>query len=353
MPTASTAGLLSLNNLGSLTTTFTAPSSCATASGFMRTGFADTRLSPGLIYPVDNCDWRPDFPEDCLPHGDDISSQWASLNINELSTLLNYYSPGLQCPDTWSTVGVYAPADHSNDTTVTKDAADLGIFSPTAFASGRPGESTSVPVADYTANMFTSALASTETAIACCPSGYKVDPYAGCYSTLPLSRLASKTACVAHVTGTASIGFDEFRRTFEFWGETRTVNTFAIMAPTETEQYALDTVTLDESGWPQETGEMFRVVPNSEDGDSYEALAVVAPLYLVKTQEDDGGSGESRENDNKDGDGDDGQEESGNGGDDDDSAAGRLSPGASWGSIAGVLATWGFSVAAGVGLLVA
>lgn len=354
MPTATTAGMLSLNNLGALTTTFSAPSSCATAPGFVASGVANLILDSNMVLPVDGCEGRVDFPEDCLPHGDKISELWESVDAIEAATILNYYSPGFHCPADWATVGMYTAGQDSKNTTAT-GGGDLGIFSPTAFHNGRPGQSTSFPNADFHANMFTSALGSSETAVICCPTGFSIDPYGGCYSHFPTSELAGETACYRVATGTDLVS--DIRRlvTYEFWGESTTGTARSFDFPTATDRYSSVTVTFDDEGMPQTYLPLIGGPGGDDDDDlEFKGIAVVAPLYLVQGEEDgDGSSGNGGEDEDENADGnDDGDEDEGGNDedsneDDDDNDAGRLTP------TTGVLAPWGFSFAAGLGLLIA
>lgn len=355
MPTATTAGFVSLNNLGSLTTTFTAPSSCTTAAEFVISGLAEERLEGFIAQRVRNCDDNPKFPKGCLPYGDEISKQRESLDQTELATLVNYYSPGLHCPYAWETVGYYAAGTRSNGSSTTA-AQDVGVFSPTAFNNGRPGESTSYPYEDFVANMLTSVLASTETAVVCCPTGYTIDPYGGCISYFPARRLAEKTGCFRSVEGTAGASQERYEYTYDFWGDTTTVSRYSFVFPTDPDATKTVTFTFDSSGWPLETEELMMARPTGDDSLKHRGLAAVNPLYLVHSGEDnrdDEGGADDEDEDEGDVDGDQNEDNNDDDEDDDDSAAGRLSPGANWVSITGVLATWGFSAAAGLGLLIA
>ncbi|KAL2207057.1 hypothetical protein CC79DRAFT_1332879 [Sarocladium strictum] len=354
MPTATTVGMLSLNNLGALTTTFSAPSSCATVPGWQATGIANPDMDSLLILPVDGCGGPIDLPEQCLPHGDKISEQWESLHTGA-GTILNYYSPGLHCPNDWATVGVYTAGQESNDTTATGDG-DLGIFSPTAFNNGRPGQSTSFPYADFSANMFTSALEPSETAVICCPSGFGIDPYGACYSNIPISELAGKSACWGQATGDVEPPNENERETITwgFWGDSTTVTRHVYDFPTATDYYSTVTVTLDDDGIPETGVPLIGRLRGEYDDDDLKGIVAVSPLYLVHRGEDGDGSGgngggNENEDENEDGDGndeDEGSDEEGSNEDDDDNAAGHLSP------TTGVFAA-GFSFAAGLGLLIA
>ena len=343
MPTASIAGLMVLNNIGNLTTTFTAPSSCATASKWTGSGLAYPGLDAMLYFRVDNCGDAPDASTDCMPSGDVINRLAESP---DRVYHLNYYSPGLYCPDAWTTVGVYAPGQYSPDSTAAA-SPDLGIFRPTTFDDGRSGEAT-FPTVDYAANMFTSALAPTETAIVCCPSGFSIDPLGGCYSNFPVSKLAGKTACFSQATVDDWLTEELFTRTFEYWGETTTIRANNVVLETNTDYYTTVTVTFDESGVPRETGGSLTGPIGVNDLTKQQGVAAVSPIYLVHGGEAGGSDVEDRE---KEGDGQTENNKTEDGDGDDDSAAGR--PFATWGPADGVRLAWVFSVAAGFGLLVA
>lgn len=195
--------------------------------------------------------------------------------------------------------------------------------------------------------MFTSALASTETAVVCCPSGFSVDPYAGCYSHFPVTSLADETGCYLSRSG-GPVSQSMTTYTYEFWGESTTVTQNNIVFPTETDGDSVSrvTITFDESGVPPRSVAPIVALP-SDGNETHVGIATVTPIYLVNSGE--GGDGEGGDGDGEDGDGEDGDDEGGDGG----NAAGRLSPVADWRPIAGVLGAWAVSVTAGLGLLAA
>lgn len=105
MPTATEYFGFSFSNLGPLTTTYTAPSSCATVNTD-QVLFADK--SDSLI-PVGQpkCDsWTYG---DCRPSGSNFDNLDADVLRNKaLAGLFLYHSPGIVCPEGWNTVGMIA-----------------------------------------------------------------------------------------------------------------------------------------------------------------------------------------------------------------------------------------------------
>ncbi|KAH8172173.1 hypothetical protein LIA77_08941 [Sarocladium implicatum] len=347
MPTTTSAGTMSLNNLGALFDVYTAPSSCTTAPGFVFSGIADPENDGHLMHYVDNCG-KFSFPAECIPRGGIVDGQLRDALGPDPATILNYYSPGLECPDAWETVGVYEAISQSDYgrfgddlTSATGPATDVGVFRPTEFSNGPNGTPTTFPPSDFPANMLTSALKPLETAVVCCPRGYSADPYNGCVSHFPVTELASKKGCYLHAD-VFGVGSDVFEYTYEFWGKTTSVMatvTSSLSISVETPiSTSTSTVTLDESGRPRKTDEEYLAGETGILGPDAEltGLAVVQPIYMIYENRDDYGR------DNED-----------NERDDDDNSSGRLSPGASWESIGGVVAVWGVSIAAGLGLLLA
>lgn len=167
MPTTSVVGALTLTNVGPLTTTFTAPSSCET------TDF----LYGWKVFAVDNperggymavvgaggCGTGGDQYEehgDCYPHGDKLDE------LAGETYAFPYYSPANACPSGYQTVGVAAMNDGS--------ASLSGIFTPNFdgyWESPAPTTTASdrAPEFNWLANRLTSALGPQETIVACCP----------------------------------------------------------------------------------------------------------------------------------------------------------------------------------------
>lgn len=88
---------ITISNWGPLTTTFTAPSSCATATATLLIGY---NASPPFLR------WRAECGLlgywDCIPTGTVSITKPASNQLIQE----HYFSPGLICPSGWETIGV-------------------------------------------------------------------------------------------------------------------------------------------------------------------------------------------------------------------------------------------------------
>ncbi|RGP71364.1 hypothetical protein FLONG3_7148 [Fusarium longipes] len=176
MPTATEFFGYSAHNLGPLTTTYTAPSSCAT--GTEHRVFVNAS-DPVRFFAAPTCG-RQTFG-DCLPSG----SSWDSIKqqTTEFVQGVNFYfSPGIACPSGWRTVGTLA---HDDDDKVSAFGAlatpkwdDLegavNLLHPTEFWYGL--------------------LEPSETLALCCPSNYKADAYGDCISTIGPTESFNYTA---------------------------------------------------------------------------------------------------------------------------------------------------------------
>ena len=93
--------LVTWTNLGPLTTTFTAPSSCSTTPLGELWAY---RTSDGLVWSSVACDfWSATGPHswaNCQPSVLALSSLWATTTS---AYWLTYLSPGLYCPSAYST----------------------------------------------------------------------------------------------------------------------------------------------------------------------------------------------------------------------------------------------------------
>ncbi|KAF4959380.1 hypothetical protein FSARC_10756 [Fusarium sarcochroum] len=92
MPTATEYFGFSAHNLGPLTTTFTAPSSCATNTN--RIVYANASSASGA-YGGPTCNFKP--IGDCIPSG----KSWDSLSEQTTKFIQGrhaYFSPGVVCP---------------------------------------------------------------------------------------------------------------------------------------------------------------------------------------------------------------------------------------------------------------
>jgi hypothetical protein len=185
MPSITSLSLYSLTNLGPLTTTWTAPQSCATHA------VVDLALTdqPYQAVAVSACAYPP--TPGCYPGGQaDKIQQIYTEELNMLNGgVIPYYSPGLYCPDQYTTVGIAVKDGSGNVIT------SSGLFAPTALGSSTIGPgpqtptvtemdffgttSTSLTTTAYTTtftpdynpdwNIFMQALDPSETAVVCCP----------------------------------------------------------------------------------------------------------------------------------------------------------------------------------------
>ncbi|KAJ5824639.1 hypothetical protein N7447_006979 [Penicillium robsamsonii] len=172
MPTASTLSGYTFSNWGPLTTTFTAPTSCATVT---RNVGAGQSASFPLYYFGEECSSVYDWS--CAPTGTitSLPPRYTSPDLTPQSEMQgSYFSPGLYCPSGWATVGL---ASRDGDKPVTSSGAVSPIGPvPTHFT---------FPFRNNRANVFMQMLEPNETAVWCCPSSMTANTLVGCYSTLP------------------------------------------------------------------------------------------------------------------------------------------------------------------------
>lgn len=158
MPSTEFFGYSALN-LGPLTTTFTAPSSCATQTDHQL--FANA-TSPHFPYlPAESCTMKP--YGDCYPSGEEWDSE-AKQTTKFVQGIYQYFSPGIACPKGWETVGLLK---HGSSTgqfgisgvlTVSADPAIYGIDDEVSSEVLRP--------TDFWKNV----LDRSETMAVCCPT---------------------------------------------------------------------------------------------------------------------------------------------------------------------------------------
>ncbi|KAJ5365420.1 hypothetical protein N7517_008306 [Penicillium concentricum] len=172
MPTASTLSGYTFSNWGPLTTTFTAPTSCATLTS--NVGAGESIPFPRLYY---RAECSPEYDWSCVPTGTitSLPPQYTSLDLNPQNEMhKNYFSPGLYCPSGWATVGL---ASRDGDKPVTSS----GVVSPIAPVPTH----FYFPFANTPENVFVQMLEPNETAVWCCPSSMTANTLVGCYSALP------------------------------------------------------------------------------------------------------------------------------------------------------------------------
>ncbi|KAJ6013377.1 hypothetical protein N7540_007968 [Penicillium herquei] len=179
MPSVSVLSQMTFSNLGPLTTTFTAPSSCSTLGV---TGVALLESPPAFFWDID-CSIDPANPVpswSCFPEGS-APSPTATVVNPQGSFEMSYFSPGLYCPSGWKTVGA---AVRDGDSISSNGAFTYYTTVPTTIPIAFPDQ----------ANLLMEALADGETAALCCPSSMTGATEVGCYSTLP--SYTPSTGCI-------------------------------------------------------------------------------------------------------------------------------------------------------------
>ncbi|KAJ5729257.1 uncharacterized protein N7483_003765 [Penicillium malachiteum] len=182
MPSVSVLSQMTFSNLGPLTTTFTAPSSCSTLG---RTGIGLTDFPTGIFWDT-NCSIDPSNPEpswSCFPEGSAPSPTATQVSANDYLQV-SYFSPGLYCPSGWKTVGA---AVRDGDSISSNGAFNYYTTPiPTSIPGAFPDE----------ANLLMQVLADGETAALCCPSSMTGQTDIGCYATLP--SYTPSTGCLRY-----------------------------------------------------------------------------------------------------------------------------------------------------------
>lgn len=152
MPSITTLDGYTFSNWGPVTTTFTAPASCATATDNMRIGLNTT--SAFWMY-ADQCSTFAYY--DCVPTGTAKPTITYDANPTGVEDY-SYFSPGLDCPAGWNTVGVAA-----RDTD--KSLSASGLLKPTVTV---PAHSF-IPQWENPVTLLENLLDPGETAVVCCP----------------------------------------------------------------------------------------------------------------------------------------------------------------------------------------
>ncbi|KAH8646094.1 hypothetical protein BX600DRAFT_477139 [Xylariales sp. PMI_506] len=239
MPSVTSLSEWTFTNVGPLTTTWTAPQSCVTqpAVYLAPKAFPDEALYGSV------CQDTSTFGA-CYPGGATQIDAIASADENVLiGGHIPYYSPGLYCPDKYSTVGIaikdgngtlisssglYAPTTEGTMTigpgpqtyTETETAWSVQNFTSThTTVFTTTATSTFAPDSNPYWNVFMEALAPSETAVVCCPSGYSANFWGACYSNVPRTSYTASTACARFITGDGkNNGFKTMNVTFTYDG---------------------------------------------------------------------------------------------------------------------------------------
>jgi hypothetical protein len=145
MPTTSTLSQFTFTNYGPLTTTFTPPASCQSEEKYVQIA---------SIYSAHLGEWLADCSltyGDCLPSGTVTTAPPPSNTDSPLAAFeVPFFSPGLQCPLDWTTVGT---AWRAGDRITTS-----GVFEAEAHTIYR-----------WPVDVLPSILSQGETAVLCCP----------------------------------------------------------------------------------------------------------------------------------------------------------------------------------------
>ncbi|KAL2787118.1 hypothetical protein BJX66DRAFT_311609 [Aspergillus keveii] len=185
------AGWYTFSNLGPLTTTYT-PSPQCTASDQMYIGYVNP--TGGNVVPnfSAQCTTEITYYSECMPTTTSASTtappeftgtgweeyeEWESSQIS-WEGYGEYYSPGLECPSGWATVGM-----------IGRNAGDKvtssGILSP-ATTTTVTTYTTGIDMYYYDyedkASVMKSFLEPEQTMAICCPSGMTADNHDACYS---------------------------------------------------------------------------------------------------------------------------------------------------------------------------
>lgn len=160
MPSITVTDGYTFNNWGPLTTTFTAPASCATGTG-------NYKIGVNMTFPFFEFEAQCSTVGfgDCLPTGTVSQPTTLDLNPNAMYDQA-FYSPGLDCPSGWATVGAAA---RGND----KSLAWSGILSRPSPTTTYTGPTFSGPISvarlQNPVSLLAELLDPNETLVMCCP----------------------------------------------------------------------------------------------------------------------------------------------------------------------------------------
>ncbi|KAJ5152002.1 hypothetical protein N7492_010297 [Penicillium capsulatum] len=162
MPNASVyGGWYSFSNYGPVTTTFTPPPRC-TATDRLGLGYV-MRDYTHIQYSV-SCSTASDW--DCVPQG--TTTSVTSYDESAWVGTAGYYSPGLDCPSGWATVGMAVRDDNSLSTS--------GFLTTSTEK---------IPYFEEPATLLASMLEPGQTMALCCPSSMTPNGLGECHTTVP------------------------------------------------------------------------------------------------------------------------------------------------------------------------
>ncbi|KAM0217709.1 hypothetical protein ACHAQI_001759 [Fusarium lateritium] len=208
MPTRTEFFGYEFSNLGPLTTTYSPPPSCTTVT--------TDRIYYGNATSVQ---WQfggptcgPQSIGRCFPSGSEIDKR-ISVDAKYFGGQgsFDYFSPGVVCPEGWTTAGTLAHGDKSS-------VQKSGVFT---------GESFRYPAESYERHFLSpdeiwlEVLESSETLAYCCPSGWTAGIWQRCYSSImPFTSATYTEVCynylpddaraIAHTIDGTSVTDDMF-----------------------------------------------------------------------------------------------------------------------------------------------
>ncbi|KAF5689865.1 hypothetical protein FDENT_4179 [Fusarium denticulatum] len=163
MPTATAYFGIGLTNSGPLTTTYKPPASCITATTDQIFFAHPDSITIG--YGAPTCGTT--LMGKCLPSGSNYDKLFSYLNVHGGEVTIDYYSPGIACPEGWTTAGTLA---YGNETGSVEKS---GVFTQTTSA--RPGVSVINPTM-LVERVWLNALTPSETLAYCCPRSLQQAP---------------------------------------------------------------------------------------------------------------------------------------------------------------------------------
>ena len=165
MPSATQYYGYSVTNVGPLTTAFEAAPSCATTADrvYIETAIDDTTALFG--FPSCNV---PSYAG-CLPNGDKIDNLARALARHPHNGDVAYHSPGLSCPDGWTTAGRVAGAAAGHNVTGAKGVFTELFTTVTAASAAPAGIASSGPTVVARMQAIADVLDPAETLAWCCP----------------------------------------------------------------------------------------------------------------------------------------------------------------------------------------
>lgn len=173
----------SFTNLGPLTSTWTAPESCATNT--VNQYFGVERDLQGIDYVYGRASCGPARLGECVPSGSAIDEFKDSINSDAPLGVFWYHSPGIACPKDWTTAAMIAKGDGNT-------AEDVSGFLTIGSDADRP---TGLGDMGFT-DLFLGFLEPSQTMAFCCPSGWDGDRFGACKSTVgPFTSADYSTIC--------------------------------------------------------------------------------------------------------------------------------------------------------------